>query len=333
VDRTVVTVQTWDLSTCPPWQRLARWRDVLCEAFVPLTPTATGDGSDAAGRIAVRTLSGLTCSALSSHPQRVAHGPREVARSDDSWFFVNLQVSGRCHVRQGATETTVRPGGIVVVDTTRPYWFDHDVPWEILSFRVPHASLAGRLTGPEAGLGRVVDGEQGVGGVLASMMRALWRVDEDLPAPATAELQDSLTAMTALALAGVPDVMEPDRRLVQRTAIVRHVALRLSDHRLGVASVCREFGISPRHLQNLFADSGAGFAETVRRMRLDHCAARLADPTARTSVTQLGLDHGFLDSSSFSRAFRRQFGVSPSEHRDQATAAGRRAAGWAQPAG
>jgi transcriptional regulator GlxA family with amidase domain len=68
-------------------------------------------------------------------------------------------------------------------------------------------------------------------------------------------------------------------------------------------------------LHNLFADADESFAATVRRRRLERSAAVLADPTTTATVTAVAGAHGFDDPTSFSRAFRRRFGVSPREMR------------------
>jgi AraC family transcriptional activator of tynA and feaB len=103
---------------------------------------------------------------------------------------------------------------------------------------------------------------------------------------------------------------------VTRAAVLSHVERHLGDRDLTVAGVCRRFAISPRTLHNLFADADESFAATVRRLRLERSAAVLADPaTTAATVTAVAAAHGFDDPTSFSRAFRRRFGVSPREMR------------------
>jgi AraC-like DNA-binding protein len=58
----------------------------------------------------------------------------------------------------------------------------------------------------------------------------------------------------------------------------------------------------------------------VRRRRLERAATLLADPGSRTTVTEVAASVGFDGPSSFSRAFRREFGRSPTEARRAAVA-------------
>ena len=103
--------------------------------------------------------------------------------------------------------------------------------------------------------------------------------------------------------------------MTPRDAVLDYVNRHLTDRRLSVRTVCRQFRISPRTLHNVFADSELTFAATVRALRLERCAQILADPASDTTITEVGLAHGFDAPESFSRAFRRRFGVSPRQMR------------------
>ncbi|MFZ2526864.1 MAG: helix-turn-helix domain-containing protein [Rhodococcus sp. (in: high G+C Gram-positive bacteria)] len=78
-------------------------------------------------------------------------------------------------------------------------------------------------------------------------------------------------------------------------------------------------GISVRGLTALFApdDSPAAF---LRRERLRRARSDLADPRwISTPVSTIGARWGFLDASTFGRAFRREFGSSPAGYRAEAS--------------
>ena len=203
----------------------------------------------------------------------------------------------------------VEPGQFVVVDTTEPYFFVLDGEWRMVSYRLPHAHLDARLGGRGLRTGVAIDG-RGVGGVVPALMKALWEVGEDAGVSAARDLEDSFASAVAAATAALAGPGKPDRAAV-RAAVLQHVRDSLTDRTLSVTTVCRRFAISPRILHNLFADAEVSFAATVRGLRLDRCAALLADPGVNATVTEIAAAHGFDDPTSFSRAFRRRFGVSP----------------------
>lgn len=79
-------------------------------------------------------------------------------------------------------------------------------------------------------------------------------------------------------------------------------------------AMARLVGLSPRHLDRLFAAQlDAGFLETYRRMRLDH-AHKLLEQSPM-SISEIAFATGFSSASHFSRAFRHHFGARPSQAR------------------
>jgi AraC family transcriptional activator of tynA and feaB len=307
----------WDVAARPRPEQFDYWHEVICQAFVPLTPRRPAPDRSQPGfaaRVETRALHDVVRARIRSQPQETAHGPREVARTDGAYYFVNLQLAGRCRTRQGRTESVVAPGRFTIVDTTEPYWFDFDEPWQMLSFRLPHDLVATRLGGGRLPLGESLGGGPGAGSVVRSMMESLWEVDLQAGSAASSELGHAFVSAVAATAIGGPTSGDRHRALL-RAEILRHVTARLGDPSISVSSVCRRFGISPRTLHAAFADGESTFATTVRRLRLERCATLLAAPVATATVTEIAASAGFTDPATFSRAFRREFGCTPSDVR------------------
>ena len=67
-------------------------------------------------------------------------------------------------------------------------------------------------------------------------------------------------------------------------------------------------------MHHLLAGSGESFSELVRRKRVDRARRMLERPSATPHrVIDVAYAVGFNDLSSFNRAFRRQFGCTPSD--------------------
>jgi AraC-like DNA-binding protein len=303
----------WDVSRLPERDQFDYWREVICQAFVPLMPGRTAPGPGFPSTVETHPLAEINRARIASRAQTTRHGPREVARTDGAFYFVNLQLEARCRTRQGSADTVVRPGQFVLVDTAAPYDFEFDADWRMLSFRVPHHLL--RADGRVPRVGVPVDGS-GVGGVVTSLMRALWEVDDTAGPAAMRELEQAFAAAVSAATAPVGAPAEPTPRTVLRATVMRHVQEHLNDSSLSVASVCRRLGMSPRTLHNLFADGDGTFAATVRGLRLDRCARALADPASSGTIAEIAAAHGFDDPTTFTRAFRRRFGSRPSDVRE-----------------
>lgn len=101
-------------------------------------------------------------------------------------------------------------------------------------------------------------------------------------------------------------LMERARRLVRR---------RLAEPDLSPDTLCRELGVSRSRLYRLFEPIG-GISSYIRRQRLLQARHALMDVSDTRSIVRIAEQWGFTDASTFSRAFRHEFGLSPKAARE-----------------
>jgi len=88
---------------------------------------------------------------------------------------------------------------------------------------------------------------------------------------------------------------------------------RLADPGLSPSSLARELTVSLRTLHRSFAEAGEPVAAYIRRRRLERARAELAVPAGRPDISEVALRWCFADNSHFTRAFRKQYGETPSQ--------------------
>ena len=113
-------------------------------------------------------------------------------------------------------------------------------------------------------------------------------------------------------------------RLTLMERVRRTVRRNLRSPSLGLAKLCREAGTSRSQLYRLLESEG-GVAHYILRRRLSESFSMLSDARNDLPIGQVAEMLCFSDASSFTRAFRREFGISPSDVR-VATHAGLRPA-------
>jgi AraC-like DNA-binding protein len=92
----------------------------------------------------------------------------------------------------------------------------------------------------------------------------------------------------------------------------------LGDGALTIAQLAKHVGVSPRHAQRLFEQVGTTFTDFVLEQRLLLARELLLSPSKRDSkIGAIAYDAGFGDLSYFNRAFRKRFGATPSELRNE----------------
>lgn len=86
---------------------------------------------------------------------------------------------------------------------------------------------------------------------------------------------------------------------------------------LRIDDVAGRVATSPRQLQRIFAEvAGVGFRSYLRRLRMSTAADLLA--TTPLPAKEIARRVGYGDASQFSKAFKRTYGLSPSEARAMA---------------
>ena len=100
------------------------------------------------------------------------------------------------------------------------------------------------------------------------------------------------------------------------TAIKQHIDANIEAETLNADELGRRFQLSRASLYRLFEADG-GLARYVQDRRLNRALRLLVAPGARSKrLIELAVDLQFSGDSTFVRAFRRQFGITPGEVRE-----------------
>lgn len=95
-----------------------------------------------------------------------------------------------------------------------------------------------------------------------------------------------------------------------RARLLEHVRARFRDPDFTAARLAAEFHVSLRFVQQVLAEDGRSPATEIRRQRLELASVLISQGS---SVSHAARASGFADPGTFNRAFRRHFGVPPSE--------------------
>jgi AraC-like DNA-binding protein len=167
----------------------------------------------------------------------------------------------------------------------------------------------------DAATGSVLDTPLGrlLGDFLLTLSERLRRLpDSDAP-----RLTMAISKLVAACVAPSAVRVEAARVLIDvgRLERVRQmVRANLQSPLLGPQMLCRQVGMSRSNLYRLLESEG-GVTSYIQRHRLMEARSRLSDSKNAQSITAMAHDLCFTDSSSFSRAFRAMFGVSPGDVR------------------
>lgn len=167
-------------------------------------------------------------------------------------------------------------------------------------------------------------GPNGIGGLLADFLisfeRQLLTISEDEVPSCT----EAMRAMVIACLAPTSDRLAEAQGQIAVTRLERvreliHRELHLPD--LGPDMICRRLGLSRSRLYALF-EPLRGVNRYIQRQRLLAAHRELSAPENAGSIGLIAERLCFSDAATFSRAFRSEFGCSPSDVRAASAAAG-----------
>jgi len=253
--------------------------------------------------------------------------PAHVARGVMDHFQITLCIAGEMLFSSGRREVTLRPGDIALIDMAQPNRTALRAGGgrtHLMTIVLQRAMLAPRLAHPDAATATLLPSDHPHARLLARHYAALgspFAPETDSGtgnAEATVEAIADLVAAAAGGTAEIVAGLEHAERHLYLTMIKRHIANNLETDALTSEELCRHFHISRATLYRLLEAEG-GLAHYVQEQRLNLAFQRLISPSAQdVRLIELAVDIRFSSDSTFIRAFRRKFGLTPGELRELA---------------
>ncbi len=155
-------------------------------------------------------------------------------------------------------------------------------------------------------------------GLTSSFLATLPSYVGQLSPTAREMLKEQALDLIALSLATATEGMprlSSSQSLILLT-IRAAVEARLHDPNLDVQTVAEAAGVSVRYANALLAWENTSLSRLILTRRLVRCKKALEDPLqSRRSVSEIAYSWGFSDMTHFGRAFRKAYGMLPSECR------------------
>jgi AraC-like DNA-binding protein len=212
------------------------------------------------------------------------------------------------------------PGEAVILTGAEPASFGGPAQHSVHLLRVPVRLLAPFAADLEAAYGRTIPAGNRALQLLVGYLGILQEIDAGGPRALEPQVVTHIHDLMTLAIGATRDGAEIARgrgaRAARLRAIKQDIASCLDQPDLSVVTIAARHRITPRWVQRLFESEGTTFSEYVLAERLARAHRQLADPLhARHKVSTIAFDLGFGDLSYFNRAFRRRYGLTPSELR------------------
>lgn len=298
---------TFSTNGIAPADRFDAWR-----GLIGLTHEIETDHPAFEAQLTSTALDGVMVSEMFSSAQTVSRSLQRIRR--DGLDHITLHVTtAPFHFECNDTRHAVPVGAVTVNTLSRPFHRTAAPEHGSLILSLSRNLLAEALPEPELFHGQVLQGA--FGSLLAEHIRMLVRHGASIEASEAAGIARASAQLLAAALQPRKDRIAEARAGLNAALLTRckrYIELNLSRPTLAAESICREVGLSRSSLYRLFAEYG-GISHYIQIRRLEAVRSALSAEGPSTRISEIAYRYGFTNYSAFSRAFRKAYGVSPSD--------------------
>lgn len=296
-----------------------QWQSVVSDTFFPLETTMADQPSFSGDlqtwNLGIVGLSQMRCDGI-LYKRHKRHFLDEV----ESSLLITIPRLGNVGFNQNARQATCSPGEFLVERGDLPYEFWHEQTNELLVLKVSSESVRARI-GPTDRIGALsFDGTAGVANYFLDVVKTTAQhvdmLDEDARSAAGKHILDLL----CLAIRRDDRVLDSNSSTIRAAHLHRaeqFIRNNLSNEDLSSSLVAEACNVSLRYLQQLFLDADKSITGFIRAKRLVRAREDLCVESA-TTIAEIAHRWGFSDQSQFNKAYRAQFGCTPTETRKSA---------------
>jgi len=300
-----------------PADRLAVWREIVARKLlrVEVEPLTLPFQIEAT----LRVLPGLRVG-FAAFGASINRRTQEIVAQDNDDVFLLISLEGEVTVAQKDAELALNEGDCSFMSCKQEGNFIRSSYGGVLCARFERNALSLRVPNIDECMGRVIRRETEALRMLTTYLRSL-DDNQGLKSEKLREMVvNQIYDLAALVLMPFSDraTLERDDGIGARRlrAVKKHITQNLAQAALSLNDAAAACQLSARQVQRLFAGEGTTFSQYLLNKRLARVHTALTDRRqANRSIGEIVLASGFGDVSHFNRAFRRRYGLAPSDLR------------------
>ncbi len=303
-----------------PHERVDWLREVICREYTQLEITSAVDG-DLSQDFIFYPWEEFQLSIIKSSPLSLRRLPTEPHLASQNAYFAVLLLSGNYRLEQNGREVLLQPGDMTIYDATRPHQIHcYREASNLIYLAIPRAKLRNRVADIDRCTALRIPGTNGIGFVAANFMHTFATQADQLQTHEFSSLFDQTLDLLALAVTSVRpvNVNLSRSRAASINTIKTFIEQNLQNTGLDTYYIAQHAGLSARYINKLFEEEGTSLIRYVWKRRLENCSKDIKNPVyTNQRMSDIAFRWGFNDAAHFSRAFKKQFGSSPSEYKSK----------------
>jgi AraC-like DNA-binding protein len=297
----------------------AAWKESVKSIF-DIDPEGRADVADFRAEVTSYFLGSIVLGHTKASAQNFVRNADTIARTGVDHILIQLYTCGGYTGMAGAHPIDVSAGDICVLDCAEVV-NTLATDFECLTVIVPRAMLEAHFSTPDALHGLVLRPTSGANQILARHFQALLECAPGMNEQDCKSVTQGTVALIVACLQGELDARGERTGAGNASLLIRirrHIDDNLASADLNADAIADVFAMSRASLYRLFKPLG-GVSEYIRSRRLRRIFFELRSAGRNGRRTgEIGLRWGFSNESSFNRAFKAAYGISPASLREMA---------------
>lgn len=307
----------------PLGDRCDYWRSAISDTYVPLDfepLTSRGAPKQFFGEIELYSVGDIRFTTVTSSPQIVKRTSDAISKSSVDYFLINIQRAGQGWGLQDGRRTHLSVNDIAVYDATKIYEIGFSESFRQTVIKIPYHDFIERLPFAPWATASTISTNDGLGRVFLRFVNELLSESPENPLSTACSAKDVLLDLITLAISNTCDngvASAPSNQLTKLRIIQSYIDENIASSGLSPAVVAAEHRMSVRYLNKLFDVIDTSPARAILRRRLELVRSKLSDRRcADLTIGEISYRAGFSDLAHFSRAFKKEFGMTASDFRE-----------------
>lgn len=292
------------------------WADALWQRFGQMRSVTLGNDVFG-GRMVQGDLDYLSLCRITATRHRVERTADLIAVGERSYLKALIQLQGSCYFEQAEQRLELNPGDVIIYGTSQAYSLTNPELVEQVIVLMPADKIHFSKNNARHFVPRKLSARAGVGRLVVGLIQSTLEELEQCSDRSATDIADSICSLIQdVVLEQLSEPGSISLREVMRNRIHSHVERNLGDPNLSVEQIARRLKCSKRYLYQVFDDSELPLLRHIWKRRLECARHDLMDTKKREdSITSIALAWGFSSSNHFSKLFKKEFGISPSQCR------------------
>ena len=301
-----------------------RWRTVVCTSVAGETaqmdlpncdfqPFQQGEFK---GYIEYGDIGSIRISRMISPASRFTRKPTADMSTPPTAMML-LQTRGSSHIEQNGHRTSLSPGDWTLYDPARHFSITTSHDSEHINIMTQSDCVPDLQTKLEQ-IDNKCFGRNGAERIVRDLTLSVFRDFQQINTLSAKATTQSIMNLAMIAVDEACTTKTPISLPEKKAQIMYFIEHHLNEEDLSVDSIAAAFGYSIRQIHRLFqAEAGSSIADHIWKSRLDRSFEALRHVgNHNKTITEIAFSWGFTSSAHFSRAFKKAFGISPSECRN-----------------